>query len=188
MPSDVQVFVKFAEPCVFAGEEVRCTITFRNVADLREKVTRSRGWRTQGVLPVQRFPEEADRVRWTSSNSRLRPVHVDGGTANVSRHKATMSLSTPADFQPSLPPSRSDTPPGQRQIGQRHLRSQSIVSETTSDLPTTETRIRRTQRQGISVLKGHARSPTLPSSSVGVSTLKGMTRKVSLLLYVSTDT
>ena len=56
-----------------------------------------------------------------------------------------MSLSIPADFQASLPSSRSDTPPGQRQSSQRHLRSQSIVSESTSHLSTAEARIRRTQ-------------------------------------------
>ncbi|RMZ88149.1 hypothetical protein DV736_g4613, partial [Chaetothyriales sp. CBS 134916] len=34
MPSDIQVFVRFQNPCVFAGEELRCTITFKNAASL----------------------------------------------------------------------------------------------------------------------------------------------------------
>ncbi|RMD44570.1 hypothetical protein DV735_g605, partial [Chaetothyriales sp. CBS 134920] len=36
MPSDIQVFVRFQNQCVFAGEELRCTITFKNTASLPE--------------------------------------------------------------------------------------------------------------------------------------------------------
>ncbi|KAJ5339803.1 hypothetical protein N7452_006531 [Penicillium brevicompactum] len=33
MPSDIQVFVKWKDQTIFAGENVECTITFKNVAD-----------------------------------------------------------------------------------------------------------------------------------------------------------
>lgn len=33
MPSDIQVFVKWKDQTIFAGEDVECTITFKNVAD-----------------------------------------------------------------------------------------------------------------------------------------------------------
>lgn len=32
-PSDIQVFVRWKDQTIFAGEDVECTITFRNVAD-----------------------------------------------------------------------------------------------------------------------------------------------------------
>jgi hypothetical protein len=34
MPSDLHFFVRFEQPAVFAGEEVRCIITFRNIDSL----------------------------------------------------------------------------------------------------------------------------------------------------------
>ena len=37
MPSDLQVFVKWKEQTVFAGEDVECTITFKNVAEIAEE-------------------------------------------------------------------------------------------------------------------------------------------------------
>ena len=39
MPSDVQVFVRFKDQCVFAGEELHCVITFKNVAEHQEPPT-----------------------------------------------------------------------------------------------------------------------------------------------------
>ncbi|KPI40950.1 Protein sat1 [Cyphellophora attinorum] len=39
MPADIQVTVRFQDQCVFAGEEVKCTITFRNVANTSEPAT-----------------------------------------------------------------------------------------------------------------------------------------------------
>ncbi|RVX75947.1 hypothetical protein B0A52_00304 [Exophiala mesophila] len=42
MHSDIHVLVRFHEQSVFAGEELRCTITFRNVANVSEPATRPR--------------------------------------------------------------------------------------------------------------------------------------------------
>jgi RAB6A-GEF complex partner protein 2 len=39
MPSDIKVFVRFHDQCVFAGEELKCTITFKNAAYLSEPQT-----------------------------------------------------------------------------------------------------------------------------------------------------
>lgn len=39
MPSDIQITVRFQDQCVFAGEEVKCTITFKNVANASEPPT-----------------------------------------------------------------------------------------------------------------------------------------------------
>jgi hypothetical protein len=36
MPSDIHVLVQFQDQCVFAGEELRCTITFRNILEQPE--------------------------------------------------------------------------------------------------------------------------------------------------------
>lgn len=33
MPADIQVFVKWKEQTIFAGEDVECTITFKNIAE-----------------------------------------------------------------------------------------------------------------------------------------------------------
>ena len=33
MPSDIHVLVHFHDQCIFAGEELRCTITFKNILD-----------------------------------------------------------------------------------------------------------------------------------------------------------
>lgn len=39
MPSDIHIFVRFDEQCVFAGEELRCKITFRNDSHVSELQT-----------------------------------------------------------------------------------------------------------------------------------------------------
>jgi hypothetical protein len=39
MPSNIQVFVKWRDQTIFAGENVECTITFKNVADTASEAT-----------------------------------------------------------------------------------------------------------------------------------------------------
>ena len=131
MPSDVQIFVRFTEPCVFAGEEVRCSITFRNVADLRGRTAAAQnsGWHgRRGSFGHQAF-NGRDQIQRSAHNPRLVAATGNGMNGRLNRHKATMSLSIPSDFQPSLPSSRAHSPKGpQRSTHYRHTSTTSEFS------------------------------------------------------------
>ena len=134
MPSDVQVFVRFAEDCVFAGEELQCTITFRNVADLREanSPSHAQGWSGRkanlGQFPLNGLASG----QGSSQNPRLISAKQDGQNGERSRHKTAMSLSIASEFHPSMPPSRSESPRGGSISHMGHQRSASTASGITS--------------------------------------------------------
>ena len=174
MPSDVQVFVRFAEPCVFAGEEVQCSITFRNVADLRGRagVALASGLQGRRVsLGPQMFNGRPNSQRY-GRNPRLVAATGDGIDGKVNRHKATMSLSIPSGFSPSLPSSRAHSPDAPQSTEQGHHRSISTMSES-SPMQSVDSRAlgagpsRKVGRQA------HTRSSTVQVASSATPVPKG---------------
>lgn len=154
VPSNIRVFVRWHDQTVFAGEEVKCTITFKNVAPGPNQ---------------QRNPPQSDRSRLVSplhhrpkSNHALTPPPASSGRGH---RRSALSLGVPSSRSHSRsgsvqwPSSASTTT---ERSGQAHKRSVSIVSmgSTTStvedhssrnDLPT------RPQRPA----RGHGRASSL---------------------------
>ncbi|PNH39309.1 hypothetical protein VD0002_g5465 [Verticillium dahliae] len=93
--SNIRVFIRWDDQTVFAGEEIKCTITFKNVAadPSQHKQT-------------QRQANVADRPRYATPLHRGKPITGSTpptpSTAGPSRgHRSTLSLSAPAAFSRS---------------------------------------------------------------------------------------
>ncbi|ORX97345.1 Rgp1-domain-containing protein [Clohesyomyces aquaticus] len=133
MSSNIRVFVKWKEPTVFAGEDIECTITFKNITPPNG------GERSPARSPKPNgFPAGGDRQR------KLPPVHSSTTRPSASRkssfasqappqtvrgHRPALSLHTPstvADRRSPADPSSGFN--GSAAPGKRHERSLSILS------------------------------------------------------------
>ncbi|KKK14223.1 hypothetical protein AOCH_000341, partial [Aspergillus ochraceoroseus] len=129
MPSDIQVFVKWKDQTIFAGEDVECTITFKNVTE-------------KGVEPGTGGPQTPHQRK----QSRAASTHSDSFSLKLPSnpfksphrrsypliprkspsHRFSSSVSSPLIGSHSFPPPSSPrivSPPGHK-----HKRSISILS------------------------------------------------------------
>ena len=134
--SDIRVSVQWKSSSVFAGEDVECIITFRNV---------SPGHRTSNSHPPNSRPRgiSSGRERWKESLPQQRGQKSVGHTRNnsvsnagshhlaISRsHKPALSLSTPHDSRQTsaINLKSSNTSDANGGHGGKHRKSVSIVS------------------------------------------------------------
>ena len=123
MPSDIQIFVRFQDQCVFAGEELRCTITFKNVANTSETATPAfttrRSGRQTSIGKIAALHEgssrdhAARRINRTTTASVGQIVDIPLKDSASSRDVSAVSNTKPS--------------PGPRP-GHQHQRSVSIIS------------------------------------------------------------
>lgn len=114
--SDIRVFVEWHERTVFAGEEVRCTITFRNVASVPSSTPHQRTPRqTPAGLGISPGPAG---LRTTS---KLQPP-----PPTPRGHRSTMSMTSPRLGAPQ--PLQAAVAGGEGREGMGHRKSVSIVS------------------------------------------------------------
>ncbi|KIV83396.1 hypothetical protein PV11_05427 [Exophiala sideris] len=94
MPSDIHVVVRFQEHSVFAGEQLRCTITFKNVANLPAPVSpgysRRRSSRRQSISQLAAQSTRNHTLQRLGQNGRQN----DSAAEPHGRHRATASLQT----------------------------------------------------------------------------------------------
>jgi hypothetical protein len=126
MHSDIHVVVRFHEQSVFAGEHLRCTITFRNVANLSEPVTPAlpprRSSRRESISQIASQAARnhaATRVgpHGRTNNSGDHSIDTVGG-----RHRPTASF--------HIPTSASDNEVHPQRPTHKQQRSVSIISVT----------------------------------------------------------
>ncbi|KAK2758338.1 hypothetical protein FQN54_004186 [Arachnomyces sp. PD_36] len=139
MPSDLQVFVKWKEQTVFAGEDVECTITFKNVAadevhepsQTPQQHQRGNASRSvNGSANGDYFSSKAIS-RFLPNNRRSFPLRPQGRPQPPAgrTHKVSSSLSTPIAPSQGFPPLPLPSEKGQGyQPGHKHKRSVSIIS------------------------------------------------------------
>ncbi|EXJ82521.1 hypothetical protein A1O3_06334 [Capronia epimyces CBS 606.96] len=124
MHSDIHVVVRFHEHSVFAGEELRCTITFKNVATLSEPVTPAsqtrRTSRRESISQIAAQVSRTNAAARLNQNGRARS-HYDQSTEPPGRHRAT------ASYSPGSPDER---PTQLQRPSHQHQRSVSIISVT----------------------------------------------------------
>lgn len=121
-PSNIRVFIRWHDQTVFAGEEVKCTITFKNVAP------------TPGQAKPP--PQQSERSRLASplhtrprSNQGLTPP--PSASSGRGHRRSALSLSVPASQSHSRTGSvqwPSSPITGDRRSSHSHKRSVSIVS------------------------------------------------------------
>ena len=123
MASDLEVSVRFREQCIFAGEELACTITLKNVADIHLNTPNAlEGGRSSRRNSISQLAAMSMRGGRGAQNPR---VITTFGRGEMKSHKATMSLNTPLSAASDGPSPMG--PPLQRPPHQ-HQRSISIIS------------------------------------------------------------
>jgi RAB6A-GEF complex partner protein 2 len=163
--SNIRVFVQWSEQTVFAGEDIECQITFKNVAAVPNAPRSSShpgslngftpgGGRERKSTPLQ--TPAAQGKNNISQNSR---------TAPSSRgHRSTLSLNVPVGSE------RSNPGPGPRNSGhgqvgteeRSHKRSVSIISLGISEDPGDEAITQRNVAEGSRrPSRGHVRASSL---------------------------
>ncbi|KAF2762112.1 Rgp1-domain-containing protein [Pseudovirgaria hyperparasitica] len=104
MSSNIRVFVQWKDATVFAGEDLECTITFKNVA-LLPQADRSPNRRQNGFLAAverQQHRNPALRPSVKPSLSRNSSFGPQLPTQHAKGHRPTLSLSTSATTVPSI--------------------------------------------------------------------------------------
>lgn len=127
--SQIRVFIRWHDQTVFAGEEVKCTITFKNVASSPEEQQRQR----QQLEQAQQANAQSDRHRLTSSlHTRAKPSpNLSSPPLGKGHRRAAHSVSVPASDFRSRSGSVQWSSPGPASDGRQghaHKRSLSILS------------------------------------------------------------
>ncbi|KAH0442215.1 hypothetical protein CcaCcLH18_01653 [Colletotrichum camelliae] len=153
--SNIRVFIRWHDQTVFAGEEIKCTITFKNIA--RDS---SQQRQSQLLTPTDR-PRHASPLLRAKSNAGLTPPN----SAQTRGHRSALSLNVPAAQSRrrsgSVPWPSPLTPNAAEHRGNGHQKSVSIVSigstSTVADETQSNASSTKSQRPG----RGHARASSL---------------------------
>jgi hypothetical protein len=121
-PSNIRVFIRWHDQTVFAGEEVKCTVTFKNVAPIpgQSKPLPQQSERSRLASPLHTRPR---------SNQGLTPP--PSASSGRGHRRSALSLSVPASQSHSRTGSvqwPSSPISGDRRSSHSHKRSVSIVS------------------------------------------------------------
>lgn len=159
--TNIRVFVQWSEQTVFAGEEIECQITFKNIADTPAQPRSSlhppsaNGFGSGDRSDRQRKIPLPQRKTNSAISSR--------GTPTTRGHRTALSLSTPGVSARPQPPSASWTPASSRggKEGHTHKRSVSIISigpsDGVEDVDSRGTSVERPRGPS----RGHSRSASL---------------------------
>ncbi|KAL5051452.1 hypothetical protein BDW71DRAFT_193800 [Aspergillus fruticulosus] len=165
MSSDIQVFVKWKDQSIFAGEDVECTITFKNVAERSEDANNGQSphLRKQSRAAVtprsDSFSLRLPSNPFRNPNRRSYPVSPRKSPS----HRVSSSVSSPLIGSHSFPPP--STPRNGLSAGHKHKRSISILSIDSEG--------------GISSIAGD-KSPRTPSQLTHSRPVRGHGRSASL--------
>ncbi|WYZ37320.1 hypothetical protein EsH8_II_000826 [Colletotrichum jinshuiense] len=120
--SNIRVFIRWHDQTVFAGEEIKCTITFKNIA--RDP---SQQRQSQRLVPTDR-PRHVSPLLRGKSSAGLTPPN----SAQTRGHRSALSLNVPAaqsrSRAGSVPWTSSHSPSALEHRGNGHQKSVSIVS------------------------------------------------------------
>lgn len=155
--TNIRVFVQWTEQTVFAGEDVECEITFKNIATVPTPS------RTSLHPSSANGFASGDRHRKPPSQTKNGSIASTRPTRPTRGHRTTLSLNVPAGIGRSQPPSESwNGPVSVAREGGSHKRSVSIISiggPESSVVGDISANGSVTERPRIS--KGHGRSASL---------------------------
>ncbi|KAI3340325.1 Rgp1-domain-containing protein [Ustulina deusta] len=161
--TDIRVFVKWDDQTVFAGEEIRCQITFKNVAPTASSAS------TPNLRQPPQASPRTDRSRQPSPLLSPRGGSTNGLTppASARSHRSTLSLSVPSPSSrlrnsiQQWPPPQLPTPTPPPKPGHAHKRSLSIVSMGSNATVDDQAYGNGTQTRSQRPARGHSRSASL---------------------------
>lgn len=140
MPSDIQVYVRFKEQSVFAGEEIQSVITFKNAASISQNIVSDANSRHPRSRATSRSAGEHPQPKasggLSSQNPRLAAINSHG-TRNTSKsgHRTTASLTIPfTGSSVSRSASWAASPVADTRPSHTHKRSVSIISMRSPDV------------------------------------------------------
>lgn len=156
--------MRFKQQCVFAGEELNCVITFKNVAEQAEPITPGTGALRQtkrnSISQIVAAQAAAGISNLLSSTGR--PINVRSPSAGREarphvRHQSSYSLSTPATPIPRGPSPSNEAQITSQRPANSHQRSVSIISMNLPVINSTNQDNTRSQTRPLS----HRRSSTV---------------------------
>ncbi|KAI9677702.1 MAG: hypothetical protein M1829_002474 [Trizodia sp. TS-e1964] len=174
--SNIRVFVHWAEPTVFAGEEVECRITFKNIAATpgAPRPHSSQLPKASSSSPGDRHRREIQTHAQVSRNGSLQSRRSPEDTASRG-HRAGLSLDMRSKLKSAGAASWSAAQNGTAIPSQNHRRSVSILSLGANDGVAVENPAPNKVTKGaLRPGKGHARSVSaqvLPRRGLGISNL-----------------
>jgi hypothetical protein len=200
MSSDIQVFVRWKEQTIFAGEDVECIITFKNVAE-NNYAEPARGVQppsqrktsrplNNGINGDSYFSAKSPHSSFFH-NPRRTLVQTPRQKTFSRSHRPSASLGAFATSH-SFPPHYTASTLSQEQSpNQRHRRSVSILSidsEVGNDRSPVPSQFSRSRP-----LRGHGRSASLQISPQGVAgtdemAILGTHREISLIIKENVHT
>jgi hypothetical protein len=133
--SNIRVFVHWAESTVFAGEDVECQITFKNIAPVPDlSRSPSRSSKTNGFAPGVDRQRKASPLQNAAANSRtLAPQNLHP-SSSAKGHRPTLSLNvTPGATRLQDGPTSWSASQNGAPVSHKHKRSVSIISIGASD-------------------------------------------------------
>lgn len=177
--SNIRVFIRWHEQTVFAGEEVKCTITFKNVAPSPGPPRQGQTERNRLISPLHGRPKTNHGLTPPPSASAGRGGHrrsalslsVPSSQLHSPRDSIQWPPSTSHSERQSQPPPTSQPPQAGHgpAHGHKHKRSISIVSMGT--LNSLEDSSQRNEQSGPPrtqrPTRGHARASSLQIVSHG---------------------
>lgn len=165
MPSNIQVFVKWKDQTIFAGENVECTITFKNVAETgADGIHGAEGGHQRKISRVANHTSN-NSESFFSLNS-PKNLFSSRRSASISSQKkaahqrAASSLSSPLVGSHSFPPNSPSTPRSW-QPGHSHKRSVSILSIDSEGQPEKPVPVHNLSSSRNRPARGHGRSASL---------------------------
>ncbi|KAI0181483.1 Rgp1-domain-containing protein [Hypoxylon sp. FL1284] len=166
VPSNIRVFITWDDQTVFAGEDIKCQITFKNVAPTPVQ-TRSPSQHRQSSTPIaerSRQPSPLLSPRSKPNNGLTPPLPSRG-------HRSTLSLTVPpTSSRLRGPPPQLQWAPAQpspQRPGHAHKRSLSIVSIGSAATIEEQSHINSSPVRPQRPSRGHGRSASLQISPRG---------------------
>lgn len=159
-PSNIRVSVQFSKSTVFAGEDVECTVTFKNIARENGERSPSRSPQNNGassqrkVTPIQ----SSNRPQLGSRNSSYGPnipAHLKKG------HRATHSAASSRQSSATLQEGRVAENNVAEPPRQKHGRSLSIVSMGTEGTAGGGEQVRNVPEGTWKATRAHGRTSSL---------------------------
>lgn len=162
--NSMRVFVRWKEQTVFAGENIECEITFKNIAAVPTPTRASLHPNLNGFALGGSRKAPSTQVK---SGSPLNPHSAQAGKG----HRSTLSLTVPASSLRSPVtsgswPSRNIA--GASRDGEQHKRSISIISIGASEATNDDSASQKGYMDRVRPARGHGRAASLQIVSRGL--------------------
>ncbi len=136
--SNIRVFVQWSEQTVFAGEDIECRITFKNIAAVpNAPVSSSHPASLNGFAPGGGRERKSTTLQTPAARGKNNSPQNSRAAPSSRGHRSTLSLNVPiGSGRSNIGPGSKDSPHSEVEVEERsHKRSLSIISLGISENP-----------------------------------------------------